>query len=76
MWEWKNVHLSEHRAALDEVVGRKQAGDELAVAPQIETLAPFIEVELPRLEALNDPDDAAGEVEKLNGFFRRYALAA
>jgi len=32
--------------------------------------------ELPRLEALNEPDDAAGEVEELNGFFRRYALAA
>ncbi len=34
----------------------------------------FIETELPRLEALYEPDDAAGEVE-LNGFFRRYALA-
>ena len=30
----------------------------------------------PRLEALNEPDDAAGEVEELNGFFRRYARAA
>ena len=36
----------------------------------------FIEADLPRLEALNEPDDAAGEVEELNGFFRRYALAA
>ncbi len=67
---------SDVRAALAELVARKQAGDELAVAPQIETLSPFIEVELPRLEALNEPDDAAGEVEELNGFLRRYALAA
>jgi hypothetical protein len=36
----------------------------------------FAEAELARLEALNEPDDAAGNVEELNGFFRRYALAA
>ena len=63
------------RAALDELVARKQAVDE-AVAPPVEALSRFIEAELPRLEALNEPDDAAGEVEELNGFFRRYALAA
>jgi hypothetical protein len=43
-------------------VARKQAGEELAVAPPV--------------EALNKPDDAAGDVDELNGFFRRYALAA
>ena len=64
------------RAALAELVARKQAGEELAVAPPVEALTRFIEAELPRLEALNEPDDAAGEVEELNGFFRRYALAA
>jgi len=64
------------RAALAELVARKQAGQELAVAPPVEALSRFIEAELPRLEALNKPDDAAGEVEELNGFFRRYALAA
>ena len=64
------------RAVLDELVARKQAGEELAVAPPVEALTRFIEAELPRLEALNEPDDAAGEVEELNGFFRRYALAA
>ena len=64
------------RAALDELVARKQAGEELAVAPPVEALSRFIEAELPRLEALSKPDDAAGEVEELNGFFRRYALAA
>ena len=48
------------RAALAELVARKQAGDELAVAPPVEVLSRFIEAELPRLEALNEPDDAAG----------------
>ena len=64
------------RPPLAELVARKQAGEELAVAPPVEALTRFIEAELPRLEALNEPDDAAGEVEELNGFFRRYALAA
>jgi hypothetical protein len=41
-----------------------------------EALKRFNETILPRLEALNEPDDAAGEVEELNDFFRRYALAA
>jgi predicted nucleotidyltransferase len=64
------------RLALAELVARKQAGDELAVASPVEALTRFIEAELLRLEALNKPDDAVGEVEDLNGFFRRYALAA
>lgn len=64
------------RAALAELVARKQAGEELAVAPPVEALSRFVEAELPRLEALNEPDDAAGNVDELNGFFRRYALAA
>ena len=89
MCEWKNVRLLEHRAALDAVAVRKKAGQELAVAPPVEVLSRFIEAELPRLEALNEPDNAADEVEEpfrqaqgpepvegLNGFFRRYALAA
>ena len=42
--------------------------------PPVDALSRFIEAELPRLEALNEPDDAAGDVEELNGFFRRYAL--
>ena len=41
------------RTALDELVARKQAGDELAVAPPVEALSRFIDAELPRLEALN-----------------------
>lgn len=59
-----------------EEVARKQAGEELAVAPPVEVLTRFIKAELPRLEALNEPDDAAGEVEELNGFFRRKTLAS
>jgi hypothetical protein len=64
------------RSALAELVTRKQAAEELAVAPPVEALTRFIEAELPRLKALNEPDDAVGEVGELNGFFRRYALAA
>ena len=64
------------RAALAELVARKQAGDELTAAPPVEVLSRFVESELQRLKALNEPDDAAGEVEELKGFFRRYALAA
>ena len=64
------------RATLGALVARKQAGNELTVAPPVEALSRFIEAELPRLEALNEADDAAGEVEELNGFFRHYALTA
>lgn len=64
------------RAALDELVARKQAGDELAGAPPVEALTLFLEAKLPCLEALNEPGNAAGEVDELNGFFRRYALVA
>ena len=52
-----------------EAVTRPNSITELAITR-------FIESELPRLEALNETNDAAGDVEELNGFFRRYALAA
>jgi hypothetical protein len=55
------------RNALDELVARKQAGEELDVAPPVAVLSHFIEHELARLERLADPDDAAGDVETLNG---------
>ncbi len=64
----------EVRAALHELIARKQAAEELSAAPPVEALSRFIELELPRLETLREPDDSAGEVEELNGFFRRYAL--
>ena len=76
--------ISNHRRRRDANVGRPsrialdrdQCVDELAVAPPVAVLSRFVETELPRLEALNEPEDAAGEVEELNGFFRRYALTA
>jgi predicted nucleotidyltransferase len=66
---------AEVRAALDALVARKMAGNELDAAAPVAALSRFIETELPRLEALKEPAEAAGEVEDLNGFFRRYALA-
>ena len=41
-----------------------------------ETIARCIKAEQPGLEALNEPDDSAGDVEELNAFFRRYPLTA
>ena len=67
---------SEVRAALDDLVARKRSAEELAVSPPVEPLSRFLEAELPRLDALKEPDEAAGDVEELNGFFRRYALLA
>ena len=64
------------RAALDELVARKQAGVEVALAPPVEVLSRFIEAELTRLDALNAPDDSVADVEELDRFFRKYALAA
>ena len=62
--------------ALNALVARKQAGDELSFAPPDETLSRFVVAELQRLEALNEPEDVSGDVEELNQFFRRHALSA
>ncbi len=67
---------AEVRAALEELVERKRLAEELTVAPAIAVLSRFLDEELPRLETLAEAEDAAGEVEELNGFFRRYALLA
>ena len=64
------------RHALAELVARKRSGEELAVAPPVSMLSRFIEKELLRLDALDHPADVAGDVEELDRFFRRYALAA
>jgi predicted nucleotidyltransferase len=64
------------RNALDELVARKLAGSELGAGPAVPVLSHFIEHELLRLDALAEPEDVAGDVEALNGFFRDYALAA
>lgn len=64
------------RQALEELLARKRAGAELAVAPPVEVLSAFAEAELLRLEALKEPEEPAADVEELNVFFRRYAFSA
>jgi predicted nucleotidyltransferase len=64
------------RMAVQELVERKQAGVELAAAPPVEVLSAFVARELVRLDAICAPDEGSRDVEELNRFFRRYALAA
>ena len=72
----RTLEEPEVRAALQALVARKQAGDELAVAPPVPVLSRFVEDELTRLAALGEADEAGADAEELNRFFRRYALAA
>ena len=65
------LEKAEVRVALDELIARKQASAEIAAAPPVEALSRFIEAESPRLEAINEPDDSAGDINALNFFFRR-----
>jgi predicted nucleotidyltransferase len=62
------------RAALEELMARKKAAAEVAVAPSVEALSRFIESELPRLEAIKEPDEPVGDITALNRFFRQYVL--
>jgi hypothetical protein len=57
------------------LLAHNQSYEKLAVAPATEELSHFMEAELPSFETLNEPDDATGEVEEPNEFFRRFALA-
>ena len=68
----KGVEEPEGREAIERLVARKKEGEELDREPKIEALSRFIETELPRLESIVPPDDAASDVESLNRFFRRY----
>ena len=72
----RTLEEPEVRAALQSLVARKQAGDELAAAPPVTELSHFVEDELVRLAALDEADDSCADAEELNRFFRRYALAA
>jgi predicted nucleotidyltransferase len=63
-------------AALRELVARKQAGNELAVAPPVAVLSDFLESELNRLDLVRAAEESEGSQEDLDQFFRRYALAA
>ncbi|MHA3772907.1 nucleotidyltransferase domain-containing protein [Verrucomicrobiota bacterium sgz303538] len=64
------------RVELARLVARKQAGEELATEPPVEVLSRFLEAELSVLDKLAEPRDQPADVEALNGFFRRYCLAA
>lgn len=65
----------EVRAALDALVARKRAGDELSKSAPDEVLSRFVATELHRLKALSDHDDSMGDMDELDLFFRRYALS-
>jgi hypothetical protein len=62
--------------AVAELLARKASGVELAMGPKVEALSRFVEEELVRLDAADQPTDLAGNVEELNEFFRLQALAA
>ena len=64
----------EVRLALEVLLVRKRAGDELSKSAPDAVLSRFIVAELQRLKALNDPEDAMGDLDELDIFFRRYAL--
>lgn len=64
----------EVRLALEALLTRKRAGDELSKAAPDAVLSHFIVAELQRLKALNDPEDSMGDIDELDLFFRRYAL--
>ncbi|WP_397385225.1 nucleotidyltransferase domain-containing protein [Prosthecobacter sp.] len=64
----------EVRLALEALLVRKRAGDELSKSAPDAVLSRFIVAELQRLKALNDPEDAMGDLDELDIFFRRYAL--
>jgi len=64
------------REALEALVARKVAGDELSESPPDELLSQFVAAELLRLEGLDRPEDVSGDVEELNAFFRHVALSA
>lgn len=64
----------EVRTALESLLVRKRAGDELSQSPPDIVLSRFIGTELKRLKALSDPEDTLGDLDELDLFFRRYAL--
>ena len=66
----------EVRDALDALVARKRSGAELSKSAPDEVLSRFVATELQRLKTLNDPEDAMGDMDELDLFFRRYALSS
>ena len=70
---WR-VYRAGVRAALGGTRRSKSVPGRTRRRSPVEAVSAFIEIELPRLEALSEPDDSVGDVEELNRFFRRYAL--
>jgi predicted nucleotidyltransferase len=67
----KSVDSPELRRAIEELLERKKAGQELDTGPRIEVISEFIERELRRLEAeLKVGERAKPASEKLDEFFR------
>jgi hypothetical protein len=65
------VEDRELRQAIDQLMARKQAGDELDRRPRIPSISEFIERELDRLErATGDLPKAQLDIERLNSLFR------
>ena len=62
----------ETRKAIDALLERKRAGDELAAEPPIAPLQQFIEAELSRLATVDLPEVESCSLEVLNRFFRRW----
>jgi len=64
------VDSADIRSAIDELLTRKRAGQELDRQPKIEALSRFIEIELTRLEKIQVHDRQKPNFEKLNEIFR------
>jgi predicted nucleotidyltransferase len=64
------VDCTDVRTAIDELLIRKRAGQELDRQPKIEILSDFIETELARLEKINVHEREKPNFEKLNEIFR------
>jgi len=58
------------RTAIDELLGRKRAGQELDRQPKIEVLSDFINTQLARLEKIDVREREKPNFERLNGIFR------
>ncbi|HKP69469.1 MAG TPA: nucleotidyltransferase domain-containing protein [Pyrinomonadaceae bacterium] len=64
------VDSSDIRHAIDDLLTRKRAGQELDRQPKIEVLSDFIATELARLEKINISEREKPDFEKLNEIFR------
>jgi predicted nucleotidyltransferase len=68
------VEDREIRAAIDRLLARKKAGDELDRGPKDIVLSAYIDAELAGLEKIQTEDEPAPDAEALNHFFQGYCL--